>query len=118
ARSPARWTECTEAYGPRLWRGSAAGAVNVRGYLSTGAQRPFPEDWAKPKPEIGGRPGPLRFRRWPPTRQLTRKCGPHLGAFRCERDGGPLAAPQRRASSSGGRYSPAELLRRALRKPV
>src|SRR5690606_33144406 len=30
------------AYGPRLWRGSAAGAVNVRGYLSTGAQRPFP----------------------------------------------------------------------------
>src|SRR5690606_30379268 len=63
ARSPARWTKCTEAYGPRLWRGSAAGAVNVRGYLSTGAQRPFPEDWAKPKPEIGGRPGPLRFRR-------------------------------------------------------
>src|SRR5690606_36886854 len=42
ARSPARWTKCTEAYGPRLWRGSAAGAVNVRGYLSTGAQRPFP----------------------------------------------------------------------------
>src|SRR5690606_27525304 len=39
ARSPARWTECTEAYGPRPWRGSAAGAVNVRGYLSTGAQR-------------------------------------------------------------------------------
>src|SRR5690606_5636166 len=39
ARSPARWTECTEDYGPRLWRGSAAGAVNVRGYLSTGAQR-------------------------------------------------------------------------------
>src|SRR5690606_22249185 len=30
------------AYGPRPWRGSAAGAVNVRGYLSTGAQRPFP----------------------------------------------------------------------------
>src|SRR5690606_12111229 len=64
ARSPARWTKCTEAYGPRLWRGSAAGAVNVRGYLSTGAQRPFPEDWAKPKPEIGGRPGPLGYRRW------------------------------------------------------
>src|SRR5690606_26254995 len=40
ARSPARWTECAEAYGPRLWRGSAA--VNVRGYSSTGAQRPFP----------------------------------------------------------------------------
>src|SRR5690606_5731907 len=30
------------AYGPRPWRGSAAGAVNVRGYSSTGAQRPFP----------------------------------------------------------------------------
>ena len=50
ARSPARWTECAEAYGPRLWRGSAA--VNVRGYSSTGAQRPFPlrigppENWA------------------------------------------------------------------------
>src|SRR5690606_15667753 len=39
ARSPARWTKCTEAYGPSRRRGSAEGAVNVRGYLSTGAQR-------------------------------------------------------------------------------
>src|SRR5690606_184139 len=28
---------------------------------------PLPRGWAKPKPEIGGRPGPLRFRRCPTT---------------------------------------------------
>src|SRR5690606_24036183 len=54
AGSPARWTKCTEAYGPRFWRRSAR-------YLSTGVPRPLPEDGAKSKPGMGGRLGHARL---------------------------------------------------------